>query len=187
MQVFDYMPLDTTNWVYRPKQWNNNSWTGECHYNKYPAADLTVYPTNSTTYQDEVPLLGGYLPQWATTDPKKQGNDYSGFYENANANSTSAWKDMLVTYVFGSVPTAGVSDASTVSIAIANFLAHDVARDPSSTFFQTAFKSDVHVADCTFNNAFPGAQYQAKLDGGGYANTASNVANVSSCCLIARF
>jgi hypothetical protein len=158
---------------------HQSPWSGNCSYYKYPAVDLIVFPSNSSNYQNEVPQLGPWLPVWATIDPQNQGTSYSGFYDNAAVNGSGVWKDMLVTYVFGSV----AKDAtlpSIVNISFANFAAHNVARDPNTTFLQTAFRSDVHVVDCTFDNAMPGAEDQANVGGNDYANAAQNVNSVSS-------
>jgi hypothetical protein len=179
-QVFDFIPDDSFEWVFLEHEWNN-TWHGECTYSKYPAVDLVVYPANSTNYQDEVPLLGNWLPRWATVDPTRQGTSYSGFFIGAAANGTGAWRDMVVTYAFGSAPDSNVDiNPSPINISFANYLAHDIARDPNSTYFQTAFKSDVHVVDCTFYNSIPdGIQDQAYPFNGQYTNAASNVASVS--------
>jgi hypothetical protein len=50
-------------------------------------------------------------------------------------------------------------------------ITHNIGRDPNTTYLQTAFKSDVHVADCTFENTAPG-QDQAFADDVAYSNAA---------------
>ena len=178
-ELFDFIPSDNVSWIYSPDQWNN-SWRGTCSYILHPAVDLVVYPTNSTRYQDEIPLLGNWLPQWATVDPTKQGRDNSGFYIGAgNLNASGAWRDMIATYAFGSSPYNGAIDYNaSVQFALVNYLAHNVARDQYSTFLQTAFKSDVHVVDCTFHHFGPGSWDQSRAQGGQYMNVAQDVAEV---------
>ncbi|TDL19910.1 hypothetical protein BD410DRAFT_873221 [Rickenella mellea] len=179
-QLFDFAPDDASDWVFVAEEWNN-TWMGNCTFHKYPAVDLVVYPTNTTKFQDEVPLLAAYLPEWATSDPSRQGNDYSGFYSGVGvANNSGHWDDVLVTYAFGSVPSAtDGAYASPVNVSFANFLLHHVGRDPTvNGFEQTALKSDVHVVECVFTNSAPGTWDQARADGGQYVNTASNIANL---------
>jgi hypothetical protein len=182
-ELFDFAPNDDSQWTYEPSQWNN-TWKGSCSFVKHEAVELVVYPTNSSEYQDEVPLLGDYIPSWATVDRSKQGAAYDGFYKGALVNGTGAWRDMVVTYVFGSAPAneLGFSEQNT-NISIVNYLAHHIARDVNgdSTYLETRFRSDVHTAECRFVNAVYGGIYndQAKTDGGSYANAAGNVANVS--------
>jgi hypothetical protein len=84
-ELFDFVPDDESGWVFRAEQWNN-TWKGKCTYCLHPAVDLVVYPTNSTYFQDEVPLLGNWLPKWATVDPKSQGTAYAEFFIGADAN-----------------------------------------------------------------------------------------------------
>ena len=184
-QLFDFTPDDSSGWVFVPNEWNN-TWQGKCTYSKYPDVDLVVFPTNSSSYQDEVPLLGNLLPQWATVDPTRQGTRYAGFYSDALINGTGDWRDLVVTYAFGSAPdtTTGLH-IPTINVSFANYLAHGVARDPNTTYLQTAFKSDVHVTECTFDNTLPnGIEDQANPINGNYANAASGVASVS--CSAAR-
>src|SRR5882762_2943896 len=90
-ELFDFVPNEDVSWVYEASQWNN-TWRGECRYAKHLAVDLTVYPADDATYQKEVPLLGNYIPFWATLDPSKQGTDYAGFYAGAAANGTGTWR-----------------------------------------------------------------------------------------------
>ena len=78
-QLFDYVPDDASEWIFVSQEWNN-TWQGRCSYHLYPAVDLHVYSSNSSNFQDEIPLLSTVLPQWATVDPTRQGTDYSGFY-----------------------------------------------------------------------------------------------------------
>jgi hypothetical protein len=181
-ELFDFAPSDDSHWIYEPSQWNN-TWKGSCSFAKHEAVELVVYPTKSSEYQDEVPLLGDYIPSWATVDRSKQGVDYCGFYKDALANHTGAWRDQVVTYVFGSAPAneLGFSEKNT-NISIVNYLAHHIARDDNgdSTYLETRFRSDVHTAECQFVNAFDGEiDDQANTGGGSYANAAGNVANVS--------
>ncbi|TDL15747.1 hypothetical protein BD410DRAFT_902415 [Rickenella mellea] len=154
-QLFDFAPDDASRWTYVADEWNN-------------------------TFQDEVPLLGALLPQWATTDPTRQGTDYSGFYTGTRVtNSSGAWRDQLVSYAFGSAPLSNLKTLSTVNISFANFLAHNVGRDESSDGFQqTAIKSDVHVVECVLSDSSPGIEDQAFAEGGQYPNSIGNVANL---------
>lgn len=178
-EMFDFTPADSSGWVFVPSEWNN-TWKGTCSYFNHSAVDLVVYPTNSTSFRDVSPLLGNVLPQWTLADPAKQAADYAGFYDNANANGTGSWTDLLVTHQFGTVPDlTGDKNATNVQVCFANYLAHGIARGNDTYFLQTAFKSDVHVVDCTFENATPGAEDQARVNGGQYLNSLANVANVS--------
>ncbi|TDL19911.1 hypothetical protein BD410DRAFT_805374 [Rickenella mellea] len=167
-QLFDFIPDDASDWVYVQEEWNN-TWTGTCAFHTYPAVDLVVYPTNSSSFQDE-----------ATVDPTRQGTMYSGYrYIESGVNNTGAWRDKLVSYAFGSSPNDNVDVASTINISFANFLAHQVGRDLySDGFEQTAFKSDVHVVECTLDNSAPGIEDQAFPEGGQYDNAITNVAGV---------
>ncbi len=178
-ELFDFVPRDDYYWIYEGDQWHN-TWKGKCSSTKHEAVELVVYPTNSTRYQDEVPLLGNYIPSWATIDPSKQGVEYAGFY-NPYTNSSGAWVDIIATYIFG---TAVDNDtgfkAKNSNISIANYLGHGIARDPTSTFLETRFRSDVHVVECMFTNAVDGGSFfQAKAAGGSYTNAAQNVVQVS--------
>ena len=177
-ELFDFTPSDSVNWIYQTEQWNN-TWKGSCSFIKHEAVDLVVYPTNSTQYQDEIPLLGNYIPQWATVDRTNQGTYYIGFYFGAAENGTGKWRDQVVTYVFGTAPNQNLGyTASSVNISLVNYLAHNIARDPYSTYLQTAFKSDVYVVDCKFENSVPSREDQANAGGGNYLNAAGNVASV---------
>ena len=71
-QLFDFVPNDTSGWIFVGQEWNN-TWQGRCSYHLYPAVNLHVYFTNCSSFQDEIPLLGTVLPQWATVDPNRQG------------------------------------------------------------------------------------------------------------------
>ena len=180
-QLFDFTPDDSSGWVFDDHEWNN-TWQGNCTYSKYPAVDLVVYPTNSTNYQDEVPLLGKWLPEWATVDPNKQGTAYSGFYTDALTNGTGDWRDQLVTYAFGSGNGSNFAlgtRVSSLNISFANYLAHHIGRDPNTTYLLTSFTSDVHVVECTFYNSVPAIEDQAHPDTGNYVNAATYVASVS--------
>ena len=181
-ELFDFAPSDDSQWTYEPSQWNN-TWKGNCSFAKHEAVDLVVYPSISTEYQDEIPLLGDYIPSWATVDRSKQGVAYAGFYTDALVNGTGEYRDMVVTYVFGSAPAIGhgFSEQNT-NISIVNYLAHHIARDDpdDGTYLSTRFSSDVHTAECRFVNAVNGriTHDQARADGGSYTNAAGNVADV---------
>ena len=155
-QLFDYAPNDTSGWIFVGQEWNN-TWQGRCSYHLYPAVDLHVYSTNSSNFQDQIPLLSTVLPQWATVDRTRQGTDYSGFYYDPDNNGTGAVRDNINTYVFGSVPdTGGFGNLTSMNISLANVLLHNVGRTSSRNFQETSFKSDVHVVECMFNNTVPG-------------------------------
>jgi len=183
-QLFDYVPNDTSRWIFVGQEWNN-TWQGNCSYHLYPAVDLHIYSTNSSKFQDEIPLLSTVLPQWATVDRTRQGTDYSGFYANLDnngteTNDTGAYRDNIITYIFGSVPNdGGLPNTTSINISLANVLLHNVGIPPSGRFQETYFKSDVHVVECTFNNTVPGFVDQAYATTGHYANAVANVAEVS--------
>ena len=178
-QLFDYVPDDASEWIFVGQEWNN-TWQGHCSYHLYPAVDLHVHSTNSSSFQDEIPLLSTVLPQWATVDPTRQGTDYSGFYASPDNNGTGAYRDNINTYVFGSVPDAGgFRDFTSFNISLANVLLHNVGLTSSGAFQETSFKSDVHVVECTFNNTVPGFVDQSYGPTGHYSNAVMNVAEVS--------
>jgi len=183
-ELFDFVPNDNGYWVYKASQWNN-TWKGDCTFTKHDAVDLKVYVTNSSKpyYQDGVPLLGHYVPAWATVDPARQGVYLAGFWQSrTDRNDTGFWANIIATYVFG---TSQVNDPTwttkTSNISIVNYLAHGIGRDPQGMFMETAFKSDVHVVECSFVNAVDnGTTYQAKGPGGSYSSAAQNIGDVSS-------
>jgi len=176
-QLFDFIPDDDTNWVFSQEEWNN-TWLGDCAFHKYPAVDLVVLSTNvSNNYQDLVPALGTVLPSWATLDPEKQGA--AGIHSSGpTTNLTGVWRDSLWTYVFGSAPYAGNESLQTVNISFANFLIHDVGRGNGTMYMETAFKSDVYVVECTFNNTSLNLD-QPRADEGQYDTVATTLVNVS--------
>jgi hypothetical protein len=177
-QLFDFMPDDYINWVYVPEEWNN-SWKGQCVFHKYPAVDLVVHSTMSLVFQDLVPALGPLLPSWATLDPDKQGLAAVNSPQGNSMNNTGATRDGLLTYVFGSATIYGNDTLPTTNISFANFLAHDIGHGSNGTWFtETALKSDVYVAECTFNNTAPGDD-QALANDGGYVDAASALTSVS--------
>lgn len=178
-ELFDFVPRDEYHWLYSADQWHN-TWKGNCSTMKHEKVELVVYPTNSTHYQDVVPMLGNYIPTWATMDPSKQGVDYAGYYAPFN-NGTGAWTDIIATHVFGTAVDNDTGfEAKNSNISIVNYLAHGIGKDPRSMFLETRFRSDVHVAECTFTNAIDGGRFfQAKAAGGSYTNAARNVVQVS--------
>jgi hypothetical protein len=181
-EVFDFIPDDESAWVYKAEQWNN-SWKGSCEFRWHEAVDLRVFAVNSSVYQDLVPGLGVYLPPWTALDRTQQDNTNTGFYNNARLNNSGSWQDLLVTYIFGNAPlnTGGEipDDLNSVNIVLANFLAHHVGRDtrPGYLFEETAFKSDVHVAECNYSATKTGPD-RARPDNGNLPNAVSNVAAV---------
>jgi hypothetical protein len=178
-QLFDYVPNDTSGWIFVGQEWNN-TWQGRCSYHLYPAVDLRVHSTNFFSFQHQIPLLSTVLPQWATVDPKRQGMGYSMSSHDPDKNGTGAYRDYLITYFFGSVPdTGGFPYSTSMNISLANVLLHNVGRTSSGNFEETSFKSDVNVVECMFNNTVPGFVDQAYGPTGHYANTVQNVAEVS--------
>jgi len=184
-ELFDFVPGDDSKWIYKPSQWNN-TWKGNCSFAKHEAVELTVYPTNSTAYQDEVPMLGDYIPSWATVDPSRQGVFHAGFYDGEKENGTGAWSDLVVTYVFGSSPVGqvGLPERNT-NLSIVNYLAHHIARDGfgNSFYLESKFRSDIHTAECQFVRAVgvnisDDRNYSA-ADGGFYQNAAESISSVS--------
>ena len=171
-QLFDYLPNDTSGWIFVGQEWNN-TWQGSCSYHLYPAVDLHVYSTDSTSFQDTIPLLRTVLPQWATVDLTCQGTNYGGFYNDPDNNGTGVYRDNINTYFFGSVPEAG-----NFNISLANVLLHNVGRTSSGGYQETFFKSDVPVVECMFHNTRPDFVYRSSgpTDCG---NAALNVAQVS--------
>ena len=185
-QLFDYVPNDTSGWIFVDQEWNN-TWQGRCSYHLYPAVDLHVYSTNSTSFQDEIPLLSTVLPQWATVDTTRQATKYVEFWSLKDfKNRTGVYRDSMITYVFGSVPDAGgPSNLTSMNISLANVLLHNVGMSSDFSllgtfkFQETLFKSDVNVVECMFNNTVPGFVDQAYGPMGHYLNTITNVAEVS--------
>jgi len=178
-ELFDFAPNDNFYWIYRANQWNN-TWKGICTFTKYDAVDLVVYSTNTSRYQDEIPLLGNYIPTWATVNVTKQGTCYGGFAQTKSAvNRTGFWKNMIVTHFFGSSPDNDVThSARTSNISIVNYLAHGIGRDPAGKYIETAFRSDVHVVECGFVRKADATIYQANAAGGSYASAAQGIGEV---------
>jgi len=182
-ELFDFAPGDDSKWIYKPSQWNN-TWKGSCSFAKHEAVELTVYPTNSTAYQDEVPMLGDYIPSWATVDLSRQGVSHVGFYIGANDNGTGAWRDMVVTYIFGSTPVGHVAlPERSMNLSIVNYLAHHIARDNlgNSWYLESKFRSDIHTAECQFVCAVgvdSGDRDHSNV-GGSYQSAAAGIGSVS--------
>ena len=136
--------------------------------------------------KDEVPMLGDYIPSWATVDPSRQGVFHAGFYDGEKENGTGAWSDLVVTYVFGSSPVGqvGLPERNT-NLSIVNYLAHHIARDGfgNSFYLESKFRSDIHTAECQFVRAVgvnisDDRNYSA-ADGGFYQNAAESISSVS--------
>jgi hypothetical protein len=178
-QLFDFMPDNGTDWIFVPEEWNN-TWVGECAFNKYPAVDLVVLSSPSLYYQDMVPTLDTFIPTWATLDRTKQGYGPIFSPQAQNTNYTGACRDCLITYVFGSAPYSGNESLPTTNISFANILLHNIGfgNGNGTYFMNTSFKSDVHVAECTFNNSFF-SNDQAKADEGLYDFVALAITEVS--------
>ena len=187
-ELFDFVPSDNAHWIYKATQWNN-TWRGDCTFTKHDAVELKVYASNSSDYyQDVVPLLGHYIPAWAV-DPAKQGAYYVGLWESQqDHNDTGSWTNVIATYVFGTAPANDPTwTTKFANVSIVNYLAHGIGRDPQGMFIETAFKSDVHVVECSFVNAVDnGTKYQAKGPGGSYSSAAQNIGDVSSVITFSR-
>jgi hypothetical protein len=178
-QLFDFIPDDNTNWVFVPKEWNN-TWQGRCDFHKYFDMELEVLSTPSIVYQDVVPALGSVLPPWATVDRYKQGFSYiAASLDPASTNNTGAYRDLLLYYTFGTASDSGNDTSPTTDISFANLLVHNIGVGSNgSIFMDTKFRSDVHVAECTFNNSSPSLD-QAAANGGHYGSTSAQVMSVS--------
>jgi len=183
-QLFDYVPDDMSGWIFVAQEWNN-TWQGRCSYHLYPAVDLHVHTTNSSLFQDEIPLLRTVLPEWATVNIIRQGIAYSYFWDDLDnngkgRNGTGAYRDNVITYVFGSVPNAGgLRNSTSMNISLANVLLHNVGASSLGHFQETSFKSDVNVVECMFNNTAPGFVDPANATTGHYGNVVENVVEVS--------
>jgi hypothetical protein len=184
-ELFDFVPGDDSQWIYKPNQWNN-TWKGSCSFAKHEAVELVVHPTISDAYQDAVPHLGNYIPSWATVDRLKQGVAYSGFSsdEEDPRNGTGAWRDRVMTYIFGSAPINTHGSVQNMNISIVNYLAHHIGRYDQglglSTFMQTKFRSDVHTAECQFVNTVDGGiRDQSSANSGSYFGAARYIVRVS--------
>ncbi|KAF9532493.1 hypothetical protein CPB83DRAFT_846882 [Crepidotus variabilis] len=190
-ELFDYIPNDEQDWIYDPNQWNN-TWKPKCAYEVHEVAQLHVYPSNSSAYQDQIPSLGAYVPTWATIYPDRQDVDTAGFYEGKLVNGSGNWRDLLVTYIFvswpGSDPLNGNNVPSTANISFVNFLAHHVGRDASSGWFEeTAFKSDVHVVDCAYTNTVKGGvavEDQATIPASGPSSAITSVVGIYTLSIV---
>jgi hypothetical protein len=170
-QLFDYVPDDASGWISVDQEWNN-TWQGRCSYQFYPAVDLHVYSANSSSFQDEIPLLSTVLPQWATVDPTHQRTYYSGFYHDPDKNGTGSYRDNINTYIFGS-PDAG--RFHNFNISLANVLLHNVGKTSLGDFQETNFQSDVNVVECMFDHTVSGFVDQSYE----YENAVAYVAGVS--------
>lgn len=92
-----------------------------------------------------------------------------------------------MTHVFaswpGSDPLSRNNVPSTVNVSLVNYLIHHVGRDIATNGFEnTRFKSDVHVADCTYYiNTVDGGKViedQAMIPAGFMINAASGLDSV---------
>lgn len=178
-QLFDFVPDDNTNWAFVRKEWNN-TWLGKCDFYKYADVDLEVLSTPFLFYQDVLPGLGTVLPPWATLDKTQQGFRLIVASHDTNTkNDTGAYRDLLFNYAFGTAPDAGGDSVSTTNISFANVLVHNIGRGNGTIFMDTQFRSDIHVAECSFNNSSPNVD-QARADNGQYNNSINAVMGVSS-------
>jgi len=185
-ELFDFVPEDDTEWIYKPSQWNN-TWKGDCSFAKHEAAELELYPTRSSAYQEEVPLLRNYIPSWATVNITNQGLSDILFYVDREINGTGSYRDVVRTYVFGTAPVGGEVETMErhTNIAIVNFLAHHIGIKDDTGYYlfsQTKFRSDIHIAECQFFNAVAdgGTRDQAGAIRGTYNSAALHISNVSS-------
>ncbi|KDR82354.1 hypothetical protein GALMADRAFT_237618 [Galerina marginata CBS 339.88] len=185
-ELFDFAPNDDENWVYHSAEWNN-TWKATCSFAVHESAELHVFPSNSSAFQQEVPTLMNFIPAWATKNRTRQGVDYSGFYE-PSANGTGVWRDMVILYFFaswdGDQALSKDFQPQTVNVSLVNWLAHRVGRVDADydSFVDTSLKSDVHVADCSFVNSLQSViEDQAMIPaGGGFSNPASSILDVST-------
>jgi hypothetical protein len=167
-ELLDFVPDDTSGWVYRAADWNN-SWHGRCTYSVHHGVDLTIFPTNSTHSQDEVPALSAFLPPWVSANSSEQASFHSGIGTDNYTNHSIVWEDMLVTWVYlGQLD----SDISTLNVSLVNFLVDRVGAYPGGGYVETGFRSDVHIASCVFENANPMLELQATPSPGVYAEDA---------------
>jgi hypothetical protein len=112
------------------------------------------------------------------------GVDYSGVRRiQVAGNGAVHGKTLsLRTLAFRSLPDPIGEDqgppVSSVNISLVNFLVHHVGSTGTGGFIQTALKSDVHVADCIFENTHPEV-LNVTRGGGEISNPAQAVARVS--------
>jgi len=189
-ELFDFVPNDNFHWIYRASQWNN-TWKGPCSFAKLDAVELVIRPSNSSQFQSEIPSLGNYIPRWATEDATRQGVAYAQFWDWTHNESKpldindTKWLTILVTYVFGSSPDNNARYQKTSNISIVNYLASRIELSAATgAVIETPFRSDVHVAECSFVNTMDnGTVYQANAAGGSYTNAAQFISGVSSLIL----
>jgi hypothetical protein len=155
--LLDFVPDDTSGWVYRAADWNN-SWRGRCIYSTHRGVDLTIFPTNSTRSQDEVPGLGAFLPSWVSANSTQQQPFHSGIGSDNYTNHSIVWQDMLVTWAY-----LGQSDSDIFmfNVSLVNFLVDRVGAYPGGGYVETGFRSDVYIASCGFENVNPTLEFQA--------------------------
>jgi len=183
-ELFDFVPGDDTQWIYKPSQWNN-TWKGNCSFAKCEAAELELRPSRSSAYQNEVPLLRNYIPSWATVNITNQGVSDIPFYVDREINGTGSYRDVIRMYVFGSARVGELDKMErNMNIAIVNFLAHHIGINNTAgfDFSQTRFHSDIHITECQFANAVAdgGTRDQASANRGTYDIAALHISNVSS-------
>jgi hypothetical protein len=130
-ELLDFIPDDLSNWVFVSREWDN-AWKGGCTDSSYSDVDLTVTNANSSLFQDEVPLLGNYIPQWALANPANQGNFLSGFVGPDQAH----FLNIVAYYVFGSAPPGPhYPNATMTNLALVNFFAqmfHTIIKPTAS-------------------------------------------------------
>ena len=121
--LFDFVPRADSKWICKPNQWNNTR-KGSCSFTKHEA----VSPTVLNAYQGAVPLLGNYIPSWATVDPLKQG-----------VSSQWTWigaEHEYLHFQLSCIPYGKIR--------------------LGTRFMQTMFRSDVHTVECHFVNGIDG-------------------------------
>jgi hypothetical protein len=177
-EIFDFVPDDTSNWLYVKEEWDN-SWRGKCSYQLHPSVDLVVVPTDKPRFSGSVPALATVLPSWVTMNSSTgQYMDSSCYSLKGAVNGSGSFRDCLLTYAFNNPPDIPNVTNDHNNISLVNILLHEIGTNASGYVVQTAFKSDVHVADCMFQNAYPEKERRAR-GGGMLMDTVISVDQVS--------
>jgi hypothetical protein len=163
-ELFDFAPDDNSNWVYVAEEWNN-TWRGNCTYLTHEGVELVLKSTNSSNFQDEVPALGAWLPQWVMANSSQQGTSYiSTRMPAAVGNVTRRFGDEFILYAFGNYSAA----ISSAKFSFANVLIPNATLSSQDKYLETAAKSDVHVAECTLHKTAQEGMDRAQGEAQGY-------------------
>lgn len=186
-QLFDFIPnfdeSSSRHWLFVDEEWNN-TWQGNCSYDIHPDVDLRVLDISTPgsldecIYQYVIPALGSVIPAWATLDLGMQNCSSIPVAQLYSANKTGALQDALIIYVFAS--TTNFAEPI-INISFVNVLLHNIGFG-NAYLMNTSFKSDVHIAECTFNNISPGVD-QVRAIEQQYAHVADAITSVSFHCL----